>query len=126
MIPIERNTDVRIKCYQCGGEFTMDQMRMGPTGKNLVCKNCLERKSPSTARPADGSPLKAASQQPSSGKKASDKASYFCKACRYSFTRAPHIEVSDCPYCGQSGTITKKSSATSLVHKVEEMAGDGE
>ena len=44
MIIIEKNTDVKIKCYKCGNEHPMNMMRMDPNGKNLVCRGCLDRK----------------------------------------------------------------------------------
>lgn len=126
VIPIERNTDVRIKCYKCGGEYTMDMMRMDPKSARLSCRNCLERKMPAPAGEDMGNAPIGQRLKPSAPEKGQDKTSYFCKACRYSFTRAPHITVADCPYCGQSGMLTKKGSASSLVREIEDMAGDEE
>ena len=44
MINIEKNTDVKIKCYKCGNEYTMAMMRVEPKSSNLTCRNCLDRK----------------------------------------------------------------------------------
>src|SRR3989338_138025 len=101
VITIERNTDVSIKCFKCGNSYTMDQMRMDPKSPNLTCRNCLERKTPVKSAPMPKDPY-APLDAPS--KKSSEKTSYFCKACRYNFTRAAHIPISTCPYCSASGS----------------------
>ena len=128
---IERNTDVKIKFFKCGTQFTMDQMRMDPNGKNLICRNCLERKVPSRGLDDDSlssRPFKANPQglPKSSDAKSSDKIQYFCKACKYNFTRAAHIPVNSCPYCSNTGGIVKKGSSKSIVREVEDMMGDDE
>ncbi len=107
----------------------MDQMRMDTNGKNLVCRNCLERKNPAKQAPLDEEDyitLKSGNSRSVSpaAKKQSDKVSYFCKACKYSFSRAAHIEISTCPYCSQSGMLTKKGTAASMVKEIEDMADE--
>ena len=111
MIIIERNTDVRIKCFKCGKEYSMDMMRMDPNGKNLVCRACLERK------PAQG--------QVKSEPKAQEQAmkEYFCKSCKYNFSRAKHLTVSTCPYCG-SGSVILKGSTSRIIADASKMKGD--
>ncbi len=124
MITIERNTDVTIKCFKCGGSFTMDQMRMDPKSPNLACKNCLERKPMGKQAAAPKKDPYAEIDAP--GKKSSEKVSYFCKACRYSFTRAAHIPVSSCPYCSAAGSVVSKGSASSMIKEVDDMLDDEE
>ncbi len=127
VIPIDRNTDVRIKCFKCGGSYSMDQMRMDPNGKNLSCRNCLERKAPQKS-PSEIGIAGQSSQAGSSPslQKSTEKVQYFCKACKYSFTRAAHIRIDSCPYCSNAGGIVRKGSATSLVKEIEDMEGDEE
>ena len=103
---IEKNTDFKIKCYKCGNEHPMNMMRMGPNGKNLVCRGCLDRKvSPNTAAKEESKPQKTAKPEESPTKE------YFCKACKYNFKRARHLVVSTCPYCGSSNVNVKGSTA---------------
>lgn len=113
---IDRNTDVRIKCYKCGNEHAMNMMRMAPDGKNLMCRNCLERK---PAQKLDQAKTEAKSQkyeEPSMKE-------YFCKACKYSFKRAKHLAISTCPYCG-SGSVMGKGSTSRIVADAFKMKGD--
>ncbi len=114
MIKIDRNTDVKIKCYKCGNQYSMDMMRMDPNGKNLVCRSCLERKNVQKEQPkAD-----AASQKQETIMK-----EYFCKACKYNFSRAKHLSISTCPYCG-SGSIISKGSTVRIIADASKMKGD--
>ncbi len=112
MIKIDRNTDLRIKCYKCGNEHTMDMMRMDPKGKNLVCRTCLDRK-PSHK-------IDAKSSESEKHEEPSIK-EYFCKECRYSFKRANHLVISTCPYCGSSGSVTTKGSTARIMADVSKM-----
>jgi DNA-directed RNA polymerase subunit RPC12/RpoP len=117
VITIERNTDVAIKCYKCGNSYTMDMMRMDPNGKHLACKFCLERRI---------APKSAIVQPSKSSAPKGEKMSYFCKACRYSFSRASHIQVNACPYCGVEGSVVSKGSASSLIKEVDDMLDEEE
>lgn len=101
----------------------MDQMRMDPKSPHLTCKNCLERKIPVKSSPTKQDPY-AHLDAPS--KKSSEKISYFCKACRYSFTRAAHIPISSCPYCSAAGSVVAKGSASSMIKEVDDMMDDEE
>ena len=101
---IEKNTDMHIKCYKCGNQYTMDMMRMDPKGNSMVCRNCLERKQVQKQDSIAKTDLKAQ-------KKEESMKEYFCKECRYNFKRAKHIVVSTCPYCGSSGVVSKGSTA---------------
>ena len=116
MINIERNTDVKIKCYKCGNEHPMGMMRMDPNGKNLVCRSCLERKS--IQKQDAKSESKAQKQQESTLKE------YFCKACKYNFSRAKHLTLSTCPYCGASGSLMVKGSTSKIIADASKMKGD--
>ena len=108
MIIIEKNTDVKIKCFKCGNEYSMDAMRMGPNGKNLVCRNCLERKiikKQETKSTVELKTHKVSKQDESPMKE------YFCKSCKFNFKRAKHLIISTCPYCGSGNVISKGSTA---------------
>jgi len=124
VVTIERNTDVSIKCFKCGNSYTMDQMRMDPKSPHLTCKNCLERKVPVKFSSMAKQDPYAHLDTPS--KKSSEKTSYFCKACRYSFTRAAHIPASTCPYCSASGSVVTKGTASSMIKEVDDMLDDEE
>ena len=82
-------------------------MRMDANGKNLVCRNCLDRKVSSNAKPAET--IKNAESK--SQKQDEPMKEYFCKACKYSFKRAKHLVVSTCPYCGSENINVKGSTA---------------
>ena len=99
---IERNVDAKIKCYKCGNEYEMGMMRMDPNGKNLVCRNCLERKS---VRKEHAKTDEKPQTQETSIKE------YFCKDCKYNFKRAKHLAIKTCPYCGSGNVISKGSTA---------------
>ena len=113
MISIERNTDVMIKCYKCGDSFTMDKMRVDPgSNNNLACRNCIERKQPSVFEKPSSAPF--LRNVPSSsaltwqkGPASEGKVKYFCKDCKYRFSRAFHLSVRTCPYCGSAGIVEK-------------------
>ena len=113
---MERNTDVKIKCFKCGKLYTMDMMRIGPDGKNLVCRNCLDRK---TAQKQEltksSSESKALKEEPMK--------EYFCKACKYNFTRAKHLAISTCPNCGSSGSLLLKGSTAKIISDASKMKG---
>ena len=117
---IEKNTDVTIKCYKCGNEYTMNMMRMDPNGKSLACRNCLERKpvQKQEAKPAlEEKALKSQKQEEPAMKE------YFCKGCKYNFKRAKHLVISTCPYCG-SGNIMTKGSTARIMSDAFRMKGD--
>jgi len=115
---IERNTDIKIKCHNCGNEYSMDTMRMDSDGKNLVCRNCLERK-PQTRQQEKASSSKAKPQEQAMKE-------YFCKECKYSFSRARHLSISSCPYCGASGSLMIKGSTAKIIADASRMKGDFE
>ena len=118
VILIERNIDVKIKCYKCGNEYAMDMMRMDSNGKNLVCRNCLERKPmQKTETPKSTLGVKPQKQEESPMKE------YFCKACKYNFKRAKHLVINTCPYCG-SGNINVKGSTARIMTDAFRMKGD--
>lgn len=116
---IEKSTDIRIKCYKCGNEHAMNMMRMDPNGKNLVCRNCLERK-PMQKKETEIADTK--SQK--STKQEDPMKEYFCKECKYNFKRAKHIVISTCPYCGSSGSIMTKGSTARIMADAFRMKGD--
>ncbi|MDP3765519.1 MAG: hypothetical protein Q8R04_03325 [Nanoarchaeota archaeon] len=95
----------------------MSMMRMDPNGKNLVCRNCLERKP--VQKQEQAMPETKPQKQQESGVK-----EYFCKACKYSFKRAKHLTVSTCPYCGSSGSIMIKGSTARIIADASKMKGD--
>ena len=114
MITIERNTDVKIKCHKCGNEYSMDMMRMDPNGKNLACRNCLERK------PVQKQDMKT---EIKSQKQETIMKEYFCKSCKYNFSRAKHLTLSTCPYCGASGSLMAKGSTAKIMADSFKMKG---
>ena len=118
MIIIEKNADMKIKCFKCGNEYTMSMMRMDPNGKNLVCRNCLDRKISSNTAPKEEVKLQKSSKQEEPAMK-----EYFCKACKYNFKRTKHLVVSTCPYCG-SGNINVKGSTARIMADAFKMKGD--
>ena len=118
MVIIEKNTDVRIKCYRCGNEYLMGMMRMDSSGKSLVCRNCLERKAVQKAPIATETNAQKPSKQEESPMK-----EYFCKECKYNFKRAKHLMVSTCPYCG-SGGLNVKGSTSRIMADAFRMKGD--
>ena len=113
MIAIEKNTDVKIKCFKCGNEYAMDMMRMDQNGKNLVCRKCLER----------GSAQKGSKAMQSASKQEPSIKEYFCKECKYSFKRAKHLAVSTCPYCN-SGSLMIKGSTARIIADASKMKDD--
>jgi len=120
VIIIDKNTDVRIKCFKCGNEYAMSMMRIDPNGKNLVCRNCLDRKVSSNTKPAEA--IKSAQTRPQKQEGPAMK-EYFCKGCKYNFKRAKHLAVSTCPYCG-SGNINVKGSTARIMSDAFKMKGD--
>ena len=116
MIAIDKTTDAKIKCHKCGNEYGMDMMRIGSDGKNLMCRNCIERK---VVQKQDISPeAKIHKEQESPTKE------YFCKECRYNFKRAKHITISTCPYCGSSGSLMIKGSTARIIADASKMKED--
>jgi len=111
---MERNTDARIKCYKCGNEYEMGMMRMDSNGKNLVCRSCLERK------PVQKQDAKTEAK---SQKQEITMKEYFCKSCKYNFSRAKHLSIGTCPYCG-SGSIMTKGSTARIIADASKMKGD--
>lgn len=119
MRTIEKNTDVKIKCYKCGNEHPMGMMRIDPNGKNLVCRNCLERKPMQKSETAIKNEQTIKAQK----KEESPMKEYFCKACKYNFKRAKRLIVSTCPYCG-SGNINVKGSTARIISEAFRMKGN--
>ena len=119
---IEKNTDIAIRCYKCGKEHSMDMMRMDSNLKNLVCRNCLERKPVEKGERAKASKIapetKAGKNQDIPTKE------YFCKKCKYNFTRAKHLVISTCPYCGASRSLMPKGSTDRIIADASKMKGD--
>ena len=92
----------------------MDMMRIGSDSKNLVCRNCLERKS---VQKQDQKITATGKEQES------DMKEYFCKACKYNFKRAKHLSMTTCPYCGTFGSIMVKGSTTKIISDASKMKG---
>ena len=94
----------------------MDMMRMGSDGKNLVCRNCLERK------PVIKQKQEAVQEiNPKMEVKNNEVKEYFCKECKYSFSRAKHLVISTCPYCGSSGSLVQKGSTAKIIADASKM-----
>ena len=117
---MEKNTDARIRCFVCGTEYPMGMMRMHPNGKNLACRNCIERKI--TKSPEAKVSSESRSQKPQKQEESPVK-EYFCKDCRYNFKRAKHLAVSTCPYCG-SGNLNVKGSTARIMADAFRMKGN--
>ena len=117
---IEKNTDIKIKCFKCGNEYTMSMMRMNPNGKNLVCRNCLERK---PVQKQEAKKIEDVKSQRTAQKEESPMKEYFCKACKYNFKRAKHLTITTCPYCS-SGNINVKGSTARIMADAFRMKGD--
>ena len=92
MVIIEKNTDVRIKCYRCGNEYLMGMMRMDSSGKSLVCRNCLERKPVQK----DSKTAETKAQNPSKQEESPMK-EYFCKECKYNFQKGEAFNCKHMP-----------------------------
>jgi len=90
---------------------------MDPNGKNLICRNCLERKIANKNEAPVKAETKVQKQEESPMKE------YFCKECKYNFKRAKHLVVSTCPYCG-SGKIMTKGSTARIIADAFRMKGD--
>ena len=93
----------------------MGIMRIGPDGKNLMCRNCIERKP--VQKQEQKPEIKAARQEEPAMKE------YFCKACKYSFKRAKHLVITACPYC-DSGSLMIKGSTARIIADAAKMKGD--
>ena len=109
-----------IKCYKCGNEYAMGMMRMDPNGKNLACRNCIERK------PVQKQETKLALEEKTRKSQKQEEPSfkeYFCRECRYNFKRARHLAIKTCPYCG-SGNIMTKGSTARIMADAFRMKGD--
>ena len=94
----------------------MNMMRIGSDGKNLMCRNCIERK-----------PVQKQEMPVKSGSKKHEEPAmkeYFCKECKYSFKRAKHLSITTCPYCDSSGSITIKGSTARIIADAAKMKGD--
>lgn len=96
----------------------MDMMRMGSDGKSLVCRSCIERKPAGKIEQKIQQETKM--QKPEAGSKEETK-EYFCKECKYSFSRAKHLAISTCPYCGNSGTLMQKGSTARIIADASKM-----
>ncbi len=93
----------------------MDMMRIGPGSKNMVCRECLERKS--------AQKQETISVQQGKPSKEEHMKEYFCKECKYNFKRAKHLAISACPYCGSSGSIMIKGSTARIMADAAKMKG---
>ena len=98
------NQQIRLKCYKCGGQFLSNEMRYDPDNpKQLACKACLGR---------DNAPK----TESKAGKETNpENIKYYCIKCNYKFLRKKGMEVTICPYCGSSGTLTTKTDVDSLL-----------
>lgn len=91
----------------------MNMMRMDSNGKNLVCRNCLDRKLSQKETPQ--------TKTIETKKQEAAMKEYFCKECRYNFSRAKHLSVTTCPYCGASGSIMTKGSTARIIADASKM-----
>ena len=90
-------------------------MRIDPNGKNLVCRNCLERR---TIQKQEVKAETASKKQEEPSFK-----EYFCRECKYNFKRVKHLVISTCSYCG-SGNIMTKGSTARIMADAFRMKGD--
>ena len=95
----------------------MDMMRMGSDGKNLVCRNCLERKPVTKQKQEAVQEIKPKIEVRNN----QEIKEYFCKECKYSFSRAKHLVISTCPYCGSSGSLVQKGSTAKIIADASKM-----
>ena len=112
---MDRNTDAMIKCYKCGNEYTMNNMRMESSKMRLVCRNCLEGKTVVKQETKQDAKTAKAEESPMKD--------YFCKECKYSFKRAKHLDIRTCPYCDSKSVISKGSTAR-IIADAAKMKGD--
>lgn len=88
---------------------------MAPDRKNLMCRNCIERR-PVQKQEAIAENNRKKAEVPSFKE-------YFCKSCKYSFKRAKHLAINSCPYC-DSGSLMIKGSVARIMADVAKMKGD--
>lgn len=88
---------------------------MDTNGKNLACRNCIERK------PVQRQESKAIQETKTQLETMKE---YFCKACKYNFKRAKNLAISNCPYCSSSGSIMTKGSTARIIADAAKMKGD--
>jgi len=92
---------------------------MDPSGKNLACRNCLERK----PAQSQNSQIKPVVEEKAGKAESKELKEYFCKECRYSFKRAKHLVITSCPYCNSSDGIVTKGSTARILSDVAKMKG---
>ena len=92
-----------VKCFDCNKIYTVKDIRYGPDGKTLLCKDCLQKRQAKAAKTAAPAPAK--------GK---TLVGYVCSRCHYRFTRGPEIEVRTCPYCSRDSVQRQKNTASML------------
>ena len=93
----------------------MAMMRIGPDNKNLMCRNCIERK---PVQKTEAEAFKAPQKEEPAMKE------YFCRECKYNFKRAKHLSITTCPYCDSSGSIAVKGSTARIIADAAKMKGD--
>ncbi len=96
------NKEIKIKCFKCGDKYLTNEMRYDPSNpNNIVCMNCLDRKSGST--------------KPQTKAEDEQTIRYYCIKCNFKFARKESQRISECPYCGHKGTLTTKTDVNSLL-----------
>ncbi len=114
---------MKIRCYKCGNEYVMAELKMDPNRKNnLVCVYCLGLKQKPAMQKKEQKTEPIKTQKKSASAQQTPKLiSYWCTACKYAFKRKEGIEVESCPYCSKEGTIMVKKDSASLIKESSDM-----
>ncbi|MBI2144139.1 hypothetical protein HYU17_03235 [Candidatus Woesearchaeota archaeon] len=119
-----------LTCGNCGTRTQMNAMRYNLAGSKLICQNCVDKErsgiKPGTTQPSALRLQKEQMMAKSKGQEAALRATadsgtvnYYCRACRFKFSRKKDVEISSCPYCGrQSVNVAYEGKAQDLIEDV--------
>jgi len=107
------NDNLLIICRSCGRKTLMHNMRPDSDGENMICVDCLKKKS--TVKAATGifgkadvenTPFTSPTEKRVHKTEQKEKmVKYLCTNCKYKFSRKESQAVEKCPYCGKSTII---------------------
>lgn len=103
----------------------MNQMRYNLTGSRLICPGCVEKErsaiKPGTTHsisPRTGTFTHERSQTSAAPGQAENEemTGYYCRSCRFKFSRKKGFDATSCPYCGrQTVSEAYKGNAQDLI-----------
>ena len=116
------STNVLVPCKLCKNKVPVGDLRRNKDGM-FVCATCFSHGYLASVDIRDLTPERLRKKEDKIEPRQvlkSDRITYYCTNCKFSFTRSLGSPNKGCPYCGKEHTVQRRESASDLIKNVDE------